>query len=557
MIEEMRSRLRRVESLARDGVFAARVLNKSGALGSFTPRGMARFFKVAAGAKPGPHTTLLLHACNRPNRLAVCDERRRLSWLDLNREVNQLCHGLASLGIRDRERVGVMMRNRVEYIVTHQALVRMGAVGVQIGCRLKPNEIAYVLRNAEVAAVVCHADHRAYMDEARALADCPPRGRVILVASPPGSTTLGIRYEDLISGREQDRPPGEYSMRGEIMIYTSGTTGTPKGASRPVKSGSMEMVGDFVARLGLSTDERHLIPCPLYHSAALGAFQIVFALGGTSIVAERFDARAVLETVERERITSMFLVPTMLERLLTAAESTERSYDLSSLRCVCNSGAPLRPDLARRFQQRFGPVLWNLYGATELGLVALASPGDHDVRPGTIGTLIRGNEARLYDEDGHEVEPGDIGELHIRSPMTIRGYHRDRFATERATRDGFFSVGDLARLDDDGYLYLEGRAHDMIVSGGVNIYPLEIENHLAQADGVEDCAVVGVPDDEWGERVKAFVVRRRGATVGAHDLEAWCRSGLADYKCPRVFEFIDELPRNSTGKVLKRELQGR
>ena len=220
-----------------------------------------------------------------------------------------------------------------------------------------------------------------------------------------------------------------------------------------------------------------------------------------------------------------------------------------------SGAAPLTTEAARRFMEQFGPVLWNFYGATETGLVTLAGPHDHVSRPGTIGKLLRGVQIRLLDDNGNIVPTGEVGELYARTPTLIAGYHGNDEATNKAQRDGFFSVGDVGRADSDGHFYLESRKHDMVISGGVNIYPREIEDHLLTHPAIMDVAVVGVPDEEWGEALRAFVVVRPGHAITGDEVADHCRSHLADYKRPRQVVFLDELPRNPTGKVLKRELR--
>ena len=251
----------------------------------------------------------------------------------------------------------------------------------------------------------------------------------------------------------------------------------------------------------------------------------------------------------------LVMVPTMLIRIANLPPETLAKYDTSSLRWVMSGAAPLTTEAARRFQDRFGPILWNFYGATETGLVTLAGPHDHTSRPGTIGKAMRGNEIRLIGEDGREVPTGEIGELYARNSTLITGYHGNAAATSEAQREGFFSVGDLGRVDADGYYYLESRKHDMVISGGVNIYPREIEDHLSTHPAILEVAVVGVPDAEWGETLRAFVVVRGGQAVTDAEVIEYCRRGLADYKRPRKVTFLHELPRNPTGKILKRELK--
>jgi fatty-acyl-CoA synthase len=247
----------------------------------------------------------------------------------------------------------------------------------------------------------------------------------------------------------------------------------------------------------------------------------------------------------------------MLMRIADLPAEVRARHDTSSLRWVMSGAAQLPTETARRFMDRFGPILWNMYGATETGLVTLAGPDDHLTRPGTIGRALSGNEIRLLDDDGHDVAPGAVGELYARNSMMITGYHRNAEATRASQRDGLFSVGDLARRDADGYYYLESRKHDMVISGGVNIYPREIEDHLQTHPAILDAAVVGVPDPEWGESLHAFVVARDGCAPSAVEIIEFCRAHLADYKRPRKVSFVAELPRNPTGKVLKRELRER
>jgi fatty-acyl-CoA synthase len=286
------------------------------------------------------------------------------------------------------------------------------------------------------------------------------------------------------------------------------------------------------------------------------AFTLGF--GGTCVLQPgHFEPEKVLETIAHERITTAFMVPTQLGRLAGLPEAIRRRHDTTSLRWLVSGAAPLPTETARRVEEAFGPILWNFYGATETGMVTLAGPGEHTARPGTIGRALLGNDIRLLDDDGRPVPPGEPGELWVKSSMLVPGYHNNRDATQNAMKDGYFSVGDVARVDADGFYYLADRKADMVISGGVNIYPYEIEQHLHAHPAVADVAVVGAPDPEWGESLHAFVVVRDGHRVSPEALREHCRGGLADYKCPRVFDFVDALPRNPTGKVLKRELRAR
>jgi fatty-acyl-CoA synthase len=340
-----------------------------------------------------------------------------------------------------------------------------------------------------------------------------------------------------------------------VIVYTSGTTGKAKGAHRTWRQTGLEPVADMVLQIGARADDRHLVVCPLYHSAAPGFVVMMLSFGATIILMNQFDPAGAIDIIERERVTCTLMVPTMIVRLTNLPADPALRTRTASLRWVMSVAAPLTTEAARRFMDRFGPILWNFYGATETGLVTLAGPGDHLTRPGTIGRALRGNDIRLLDDAGHEVPDGQIGELYVRNDMLISGYHKNEDAMRSSQRRGSFTVGDLARRDPDGYYFLESRKHDMVISGGVNIYPREIEDHLHTHPAIADAAVIGVPDPEWGESLRAFIVVRDGHTVSADDVIAYCRAGLADYKRPRKVTFVAELPRNPTGKVLKRELR--
>jgi fatty-acyl-CoA synthase len=569
LADRLRARLDWVRAAGRQGAAVARVMGKAGVLGALRPRTVARFARRARGARLGPHLAVMLHAEARPTRAAVADAHRRLTYAELEREVNQLAHALGALGVQPGDRVAIMLPNCAEFLVVLQALPRLGATAVQIGTRLKAGEIEYILDNARPRAMIVHASLAVEAALAVSRAGTPAPGQLIEVGVngagqvhgsgvrvAPGGTGPH-RYHALLSTQPTTAPIRGGGDAGGIITYTSGTTGKPKGARRNFSQTGLEAVADLIGQVGVHNRDRHLVVCPLYHSAAPAFALIMMSVGGSLIVCEHFDAEEVLATIEREAVTCAFMVPTQLVRLTALPREVRSRYDTSSLRWILSGAAPLATETARRFQEAFGPILWNFYGATETGLVSLAGPADHTARPGTVGRPLRGNQIRILGEDGEQVPTGQVGELYVRNSMLISGYHGDKGATDSAMREGFFSVGDLARVDEDGHLYLASRLHDMVISGGVNIYPAEIEEHLHLHPDVLEAAVIGVPDEEWGERLKAFVVTRQGAQVSAEDLVQFCREGLADFKRPREVQFLDALPRNPTGKVLKRELRAR
>ena len=293
----------------------------------------------------------------------------------------------------------------------------------------------------------------------------------------------------------------------------------------------------------------------MYHSTAFGFLSLSHMLGNTVVLMDEWKPEAFLNAIEKHQVTTTALVPTMLHRTLALGPEALARHDTRSLRVVFSGGAPLPGPLSLEFMDAFGDILFNFYGATETGLVTLGKPADLRASPGTIGKAVPGNEIHLLDDAGKEVAPGDVGELYVKNKFLVTGYHKDAAATDDSMRAGFFSVGDLARADRDGRYFIEGRKRDMVISGGVNVYPAEVEGVLEQHPQLAEVAVVGVPDPEWGERVRAFVVKKTGATLDEGALKVWTRERLAGPKVPREFVFLESLPRNPTGKVLKRELR--
>jgi fatty-acyl-CoA synthase len=300
--------------------------------------------------------------------------------------------------------------------------------------------------------------------------------------------------------------------------------------------------------------DRHLAVCPLYHSTAFAFASITYLLGGTVYVERKFDPESTLRLIARERITTTAMVPTMLSRLLALPAEVKAAHDVRSLHAVFSGGAPLSGVLAREFIAEHGHVLWNFYGATETGMNTIATPDELLVSPGTIGHAVRGNEIRLLDDEGRQVERGATGELFVKNALLV-SYHGDDDATRASMRDGFFSVGDLARQDEHGLFHIEGRKRDMIISGGVNVYPAEVEEILAQHPSVAEAAVVGLEDRDLGERVRAYVALRPGTTADPLEIQRFCRERLSGPKVPKDVRVLAELPKNPTGKILKRELR--
>jgi fatty-acyl-CoA synthase len=556
---DLRQRIGKLQQTVRMARSGARIFKNAGFSETIGPRFFYALGRTARDARRGIKGTsaiLHLHALADPLRPAVVDGDVRWSYGEIEERVNRLTHGLRALGIGPGERIGAFLYNGHEYLELTAALNAVGGQNVQIGYRLKAGEVAYILENSGARAMVFHGDLAPVVEEALAQVKTAPivRERCIAAGGAPGFRS----YDDLLAAGDGATPalvPG--GGFGGVMIYTSGTTGRSKGATRDFRRMGFEPVLDFISRFPLRRDERHLVVCPLYHSMAAAFVSMITMVGGCNVLVRHFEPEEILRTIERERITSTTVVPTMLSRLIALGSETLRKYDTSSLRWIMSGAAPLPTELARRVEDAFGPILYNFYGATETGLVTIALPGEHTARPGTIGKLIGGNEVRLIDGEGRDVPDGQVGELYVRNGMLMDGYHANEKATRDATREGFISVGDLAYRDADGYYYLADRKTDMVISGGVNIYPWEIEQRLHDHPAVQEAAVVGVPDPEWGESLAAFVVLRAGQSATGEELGAWVKDALADFKRPRNFQFVESLPRTVTGKILKRELKAR
>jgi fatty-acyl-CoA synthase len=571
---------------------------RSGLLTAFSPLTMARFTRdVLFGGQRGLPALLHLHALADPRRPALVamgsvayaghvpgapvgrphaigqplwrPQEIRFDYGELESRILRIAHGLNQLGVGPGDRVALLLHNGHEHVELGAACTHLGAILVPIGYRLKAPEVAYILRHSGARVLVFQAQFQATVEAAlseiaegglvRERFVVAPDATVDATAGMATATDAGyVPYDRLLEGPAVTRPPAVNADNYGTMIYTSGTTGRPKGAKRSAKESHFEVLVHFMAALPWRHDERHLVVCPFYHAAAQAFTIMTYLVGGCVVVLEHFEPHEVLRVIERERISSAFMVPTMYQRLVDLGPEVLRRYDLSSLRWLMSGAAPLPTELARRVEEGFGPILYNFYGATETGVVTLAGPGEHTARPGTIGRPVMGNELRLLDEAGRPVPDGQvgvIGELYVRNRLLVEGYHADEAATRAAQRDGFMSVGDLAWRDADGYYYLAERKVDLVISGGVNIYPLEIEQRLHEHPAVSDAAVVGVPDAEWGETLIAYVVLRPGRTTTAEALRAHIGAVLADYKKPRQVLFVPELPRNPTGKVLKRELR--
>jgi fatty-acyl-CoA synthase len=543
---------RAVESAVFRAVTIARVGWKTGMHANLRPAGALVLARELPRGKSNPSLVFKLHAANDPHRTGLTYREQSYSFYEISARMDRVGGAFAGLGLGRRSVALVLLKNRPELVFLQPGLGRIGASMVAASWRSTPGEIEYLAKHSGARAIVFDADIAPVVREVLPRLPLISQDRAFVV----GGEAEGFATLDELLDRAGGLPP-DASEEAAVVTYTSGTTGKPKGAVRKFPKDAMAAAFAFIGETPMRVGDVHLAVCPLYHATAFGFVALSYILGAKVVLLDEFKPEAFLEAVERYRVTTTAVVPTMLHRLMELGEARIRRYDTSSLRAIFSGGAPLPAGLALDVMNVLGDKLYNFYGATETGLVTLASPHDLRRSPGTIGRVLPGNEVRLVDERGRDVPIGEVGELFVRSPLLVEGYHADPEATRASMLEGYFSVGDLARRDARGCYFIEGRKRDMVISGGVNVYPAEVEAALDSHPAVAEAAVVGVPDREWGELVRAFVALRPGAECDASALKAHCRERLAGPKVPREIVFLPALPRNPTGKVLKRELRER
>ncbi len=517
------------------------------------PRATLVAARLLASGRVGVSAIFRIRAVGDAHRTAFVFGGRSMDFATVDDRIDRLATALRRRGIGRRDAVALVMRNRPEFFEVEGALARLGGSSVSVSWRSTAPELRYLLGHSGAKAVFFEHDLADVVAEAcREGVAVGPEGRFALGGDAPGTTA----YEALLSERKAVVDDAE---DGAVVIYTSGTTGKPKGAVRRFGAGQALGFAAFMERVPLRRSDRHLCVCPLYHSTGLGFAAMTLMVGGAVVIEPEFEPIRFLRAIERERITTTAVVPTLLHRLMALDADVLGAHATQSLRVMVCGGAALPAPLANRTLDAFGDVLYNFYGSTETGLVTVATPEDLRAAPGTIGRALHGVSVRLLGDDGAEVAQGAVGELFTRSAMLVEGYHADEGATRASMRDGHFSVGDLATVDAAGRYMIAGRRRDMVITGGVNVYPAEVEGVLDAHPAVAQSAVIGVPDEEWGERLRAFVVLRDGApddpVATAQELRHWCRARSSGAKVPREWAFVDGLPSNPTGKVLKRELR--
>ena len=494
----------------------------------------------------------------------IVSGHRRKTRDEVNERARLIAGGLAALGVKQGDSVGILMRNDIAFLESAYAVMTLGAYAVPINWHFKPDEVAYVVKDSGARVLIGHADLL------HGLTGVIPAGVTVLSLSPPPEIVTTYRVDpaqcaaspgmiDFDGWLARQTPyDGPALPQPQNMIYTSGTTGHPKGVKRfaptPEQNASLEAMRALI--YGLKPGVRALLPGPLYHSAPNAFGLRAGRLGDLLVIMPRFDPEEFLQIIDEQKIDNVFTVPTMFTRLLKLPESVRKSYDLSSLRHIIHAAAPCPADVKRAMIEWFGPVIFEFYGSTESGAVTFANSEDALKKSGTVGKISPGAELRFIGDDGQILPQGEIGEIYSRIAANPDfTYHNKPEKRAEIDRDGFITSGDVGYVDADGYVFICDRKRDMVISGGVNIYPAEIEAVLHGLSGVHDCAVFGIPDEEFGEALMAVVEPQPGAQLDVAAIREHLKVALAGYKVPKHIDIQKNLPREDSGKIFKRRLR--
>jgi fatty-acyl-CoA synthase len=517
----------------------------------WTLLGAKSFAELLLDGRKDLYGMLFMHAANTPSKPAVVEQGRVHDYRAFNSLACRFGTGLYQRGVRRGDKVIIALGNTTEALASTAGCAHLGAVAVPASRHYLEKELSHIVTHAD-AKVVCltHKQWHAVKGSASHMPDYL-RGRTVALLE--GGEGDAIGWADLLGSDEV--PKRERRQRDpDLMLYTSGTTGKAKGAMLNMHKVSYLRAYQILGTCGFSKHTRFYTACPAYHAAPTAFIGFSFSAGGTVHLDDKFDAERTWRYLDEAEITVAFMVPTQIVRLLSLPKEVLAKKP-RALERIVSGGAPLPLPVKQRALEALGPVLYDFYGATELGLVSLANPDDLKKKPGTIGLPFPGVDVKFLNEHGQEVPRGEKGALYVTSDQFDFGYYKNADATQKAFSGEYRTVGDIGYMDQDGYLFIVDRKSDMIISGGVNIYPAEIEEVLLEHPAIEDATVVGAPDAEWGESVVAFVVTKAGQSVSEQAVIEHCSGQLASMKKPKRVVFLAELPRNPTGKILKAQLR--
>jgi fatty-acyl-CoA synthase len=526
----------------------ARKMFEAGALKLEAPQNIAAF--LADIRRWGEFGMIpALNARRTPDGIAVVDDDGEFTFKELDDAAHALANGLLAMGVKGGDGVAILARNHRWFLVSVYGAARTGARIILLNSEFSGPQVKEVSEREGAKVIVYDDEYTAAVSQAdpdfgklRALATNPDKDE------PSGSTDETIA--DLIARNSTAQAP-KVSRHSSIIILTSGTTGTPKGANRSTPP-SLAPIGGVLSHVPFKAGEVTSLPAPMFHALGFLHATIAMMLGSTLVLRRRFKPATVLTDIEKNRATAIVVVPVMLSRLLDELEKTQPKPDLSSLRIVFVSGSQLGAELATRALKDLGPVIYNLYGSTEIAFATIARPKDLSINPGTVGPVVKGVKVKILDENGNELPQGEVGRIFVGNTFPFEGYTG---GGHKQIIDGLMSSGDVGFFDEHDLLYVSGRDDEMIVSGGENVFPAEIEDLVSGHPEVVEATALGVEDKEWGHRLRCFVVKVDGASIDEDAIKTYVRDNLARYKVPREVVFLEELPRNPTGKILKRELR--
>jgi acyl-CoA synthetase (AMP-forming)/AMP-acid ligase II len=527
-----------------DRLHTAKTLLDTGIIRPTRPDKLLRIGVVLQRWGPTPAAGYTASAIRYPDETAIVDELGTLTFREVHGRTNALAHALSDAGILEGDGVAIMCRNHRGFIDATVACSKLGANALYLNTAFAGPQITDVVEREKPVALIYDAEFEELVHDAGV------RRKRFIAWHEGGDKPKDPLIEDLIEqGDPSDVvPPSE---KGRVVILTSGTTGSPKGASRKQPE-SLDPAAALFSKIPLRARETTMIAAPMFHSWGFAHFILGMGLSSTLVIKRKFEPEATLSLTAQHEATALAVVPVMLQRILELPIETIQKYDLSALRVIAASGSALPGELATRAMDAFGDVLYNLYGSTEVAWATIATPEDLRAAPGTAGRPPRGTIVKLYDEDGNPVtKAGATGRIFVGNEMLFEGYTG---GGGKDVIDGLMSTGDVGHFDANGHLFVDGRDDEMIVSGGENVFPREVEDLLHDHDAIDDVAVIGVEDKDFGQRLKAYAVQTKGKKVSEDELKAYVKKNLAGYKVPREVVFVDELPRNATGKVLKREL---
>jgi fatty-acyl-CoA synthase len=490
-----------------------------------------------------------LNARRNPNGLAVIDDDGDLTFKELDDAANAAANGLLGIGVKGGDGVALLIRNHRWFLIALYGAAKVGARLILLNSEFSGPQIKEVSEREDAKLIIFDDEYTKAVSAAE-----PELGRLRALSTNPDndepSESTDETLADLIARSKAITPP-KATAHSKIIILTSGTTGTPKGANRSTPP-SLAPIGGVLSHVPFKSGEVTSLPAPMFHALGFLHATIAMMLGSTLVLRRRFKPATVLADIEEHKVTAMVVVPVMLSRVLDAFDGLERKPNLSSLKIVFVSGSQLGAELATRALKDLGPVIYNLYGSTEIAFATIARPKDLSINPATVGPVVKGVKVKLFDDNGKEVPQGQVGRIFVGNTFPFEGYTG---GGGKQIIDGLMSSGDVGYFDEHGLLYVSGRDDEMIVSGGENVFPAEIEDLISGHPEVIEATALGVEDEEWGHRLRAFVVKTEGASVDEDAIKAYVRDHLARYKVPREVIFLDELPRNPTGKILKRELR--